>query len=180
MWKYSNRSSQRLLLSMRRLFFSKITFSEWNRWANFLNSISLLYLRFFYPFWTNLVQKIKIVWLKWNLIYAKFDRVAHSIYFGPKNCFGANFVQKFKTISSRWNLVRGKIQIFWIQSWGSLVLLWTRNTLFGENLVQKIKTVYVRSKLVPKPISVFRTRWRDSFILLWMRNTLFGQIRSRK
>ena len=100
-----------------------------------------------YPFGVNLVQKIKIVSLSWNLVsiliwickiqqrcvtFSIFDRKYHFWgKFGPKN----------QIVSLSWNLISTLIWICKIQWWCSLFPFSTENTFFGENLVQKIKIV---------------------------------------
>ena len=44
------------------------------------------YLNRKFPFWANLVQKVKTVWIKWNLVpeYAEFDSDVYIFFFGPK------------------------------------------------------------------------------------------------
>ena len=82
-----------------------------------------------YPFWVNLVQKVKINSLSWNMVptlirirriqwrcslYAEFNHAVH-FFFDWKYPFWANLVQKIKIISLSLNLVPTLIRICRIQ-----------------------------------------------------------------
>ena len=113
------------------------------------------------PFWTNLVQKVKIINLTWNVI-PKLWRI-----------------QKVKIISSSWNLVPKLIGICRTQWSCSLFSFSIRNAFFWADLGQNVKLVSTRWNLMCRLIWKCRTqRWCSLFLFL-IRNTLFGQIWSK-
>ena len=102
-----------------------------------------------YPFWANLVQEIKLVSWRQNLVL-KLIRICRiqwgcSLFFvyGQKYPFWANLVQKIETVSLRWRLIPTLIRICRIQWWCSLCFIFGRKYSFWTNLVQKIKTCYL-------------------------------------
>ena len=91
-----------------------------------------------YPFWVNLVQKIKIISLSWNLV-SRLIQICRIqwwyllfLLLMGNTLFWANLVQKIKIISWSWNLVPRLIQICWIQLCCSLFSFLTRNALLGQ------------------------------------------------
>ena len=88
-------------------------------------------------FWTNLVQKLKIVSLCWNLGHrpTQICRIQwwYSLLVSNWNFpFEANWVQKIKIDSLSWNLLARLILIRRNHCWYSLFLFKTRNTLFAK------------------------------------------------
>ena len=60
-----------------------------------------------YPFWENLVQKIKFVSLSWNLYLGLFEYAEFNgdvLFFDWEYLFWANSVHKIRIVSSSWNL----------------------------------------------------------------------------
>ena len=87
----------------------------------------------------NLVLKIKIVILSWNLLprLIRMCRIQWDVQFlcfQPEVFFWANSVQKIKIISLSWNFVFGLIWIWRIQWWCSFFCF----PLFWEVLNKKI------------------------------------------
>ena len=137
-----------------------------------------------YPFWANLVQKIKTVNLNWNLEldqfeYAELNGNAFS-FFDWKYPFWVYVAQKIKIITLSWNLVPTLIRICRVQCWCSLFLFPTGNNPFCANLVQKIKIVNLRWNLAPRLIRIYRIQWWSSVFPFWNGNTIFGQIWSKE
>ena len=69
------------------------------------------------PFWDNLVEKLKIVSLKWILI-ASLIQICRiqwhcllSLFSTRNQPFCANVVQKFKVVNLRWNLIPRLIRV---------------------------------------------------------------------
>ena len=95
------------------------------------------YLDWKYPFYANLVQKVKIVSLSWNLV-ARLIQIYRIQWWcslfvlNQKYLRWANLLQKFKIVSLRWNLVPRLICVCRIQCWYSVFSFLTRNTLFGQ------------------------------------------------
>ena len=113
--------------------------------------IILFALDWKYPFWTNLIQKIKLVSLSLNLV-PRLIRICRnsmtSFTFSAldcKNFFWANLVQTIKIVCLSWNLVTRLIRICRIQWWCLLFLFQTGNTFldkFGpknQNCLFKLK-----------------------------------------
>ena len=119
------------------------------------NSVMLFTFLIFdreYPFWTNLVQKIKIVSLRWKLIPSliRICRIkrCYSLfsYLTRNTLFWANLVQKIKIISLSWKLVPRLIRISWIEWWCSLffffwleITFWEKFGLKRQNCQFKLK-----------------------------------------
>ena len=87
-----------------------------------------------YPFWANLVQKLKIVSLSWTLVLIRiFHGDVHFFCFWPeKYLFWANLVHKIKIVTLRWNLAPRLMRICNIQWWCPLFLFLTVNILLGQ------------------------------------------------
>ena len=121
-----------------------------------------------HPFWANLVQKIKIISLSWNLVptlirtcriewwCSLFLFLIENKYFGqiwlqnsmvifPFSFFGwkfsfwANLVQNVRIISWSWNLVSMLIRICRVQWWCPFFLFLIGNTLFRQICSKKSK-----------------------------------------
>ena len=110
-----------------------------------------------YPFWANLVQKIKVVSLRWNLvprliqickiqwwcsIFLFYNRNSFFGQFGPvnQNC---QFKLKLSTYANS-NMQNSMVMII------SSVLGWKYP--FWVSLVEKVKIVSLSWNLVPRPI----------------------------
>ena len=91
-----------------------------------------------YPFWANLVQKIKVISLSWNLVptLIRICRIEWwcSLFFifGRKYPVWDNLVQKIKIVSLRCNLIPKLIRICWIQWCCSVVLFSNGKALLGQ------------------------------------------------
>ena len=91
-----------------------------------------------YPFWANLVQKLKIVSLRWNM----GPRLIHIwriqwwcslfLFSTASTFFGQIWSKKFKIVSLGWNLGPSLIWTCRIQWWCLLVLFSTENILFRQ------------------------------------------------
>ena len=117
------------------------------------NSVMLFTFFFFdqdWSFWANLVQNVKIVRLRWNLIprLIRIYRIQWccSLFFifDWKCSFWANLVQNVKIVSLRWNLIPRLIRISRIQWCCSLFLFLTGNAdfVFG-NAVFDVRMEYL-------------------------------------
>ena len=137
------------------------------------------------PFWANLVQKIKIVTLCWNLV-PRLIRICrthwcYSLFcfwveipflgkFGPKsqNC---HFKLKIGTYNNS-NMQNSMVMfIFFVFDW---------KYPFWANLVQKVKIISWSWNLVARLIRICRIQWCCSLFLFLSGNTLFGQIWFKK
>ena len=91
-----------------------------------------------YPFWANLVKKINIVSLIWNLVprlirICKIQWLCSLFFvFDWKYPFLINLVLKIKIISLNWKLAPIFIRTCRTQWWCSVFLFYTRNTLSGK------------------------------------------------
>ena len=86
-----------------------------------------------HPLWANLVQKIKIFCLSWNLVrglfrYAEFISDVHFLSFWLEILSWANLFKNIKIVTLDWRL----IWICGIQWWRSFLLFLTGNTLLGK------------------------------------------------
>ena len=96
-------------------------------------------------FWANLVQKVKIVTLCWNLVPTVIRtcriqwRCSFFFVFEWKCRFWANLVQKIKIVTLSWNLVPTLIRTCRIQWWCSFFLFLSGNALFGQIWSKKSK-----------------------------------------
>ena len=132
-------------------------------------------------FWVNLVQKVRIISLSWNLVptLIRISRIQWWCLlsgFDQEYPFWANLVQKIKIVSLRWDFILKLIQICTIQGWYSILSFSTENTFFGTIWSKKIKIVSLRWNLIPRLILICRTQWRCSLFLISIRNVFFGQI----
>ena len=151
---------------------------------------SMMLLTFFvfdwkYPFWANLVQKIKIISLSWKLVltliqnwvsnaelsghvhFFCFWSEIHSLgKFDPKNQ-NYQFKLKFGTYTN--SNMKNSMAC-------SLFSFLIRNIFFGANLVQKVKIINLSWDLVASLIWISSIQWCCSLFLFSNGNTLFGQI----
>ena len=98
-------------------------------------TFSVIYRK--YPFCVNLVQKIKIISLSWDLVLrliwiCTIQWWCSFFVFDWKYPFLANLVQKIKFVSFSWNLVPTLIRICTILWWCSIFLFQTRNIFFRQ------------------------------------------------
>ena len=85
------------------------------------------------PFWVNLVKKIKIVSLSWNLVprliwISEIQWRCSVSVSNHKYRSWANLVQKFKIICSKWSLIQRLIRIYKIQWWFLFDMFYTENS----------------------------------------------------
>ena len=76
-------------------------------------------------FWKHLVQKIKVVSLRWNLV-PRLIRLCRNQWW-CSDLFLVNFVQQIKIVSLNSNLVLRLIRICKIQWWCLLALFFAKN-----------------------------------------------------
>ena len=133
-----------------------------------------------YHFWTNMVQKIKIVSLSWNLgpLLIRICRIQWQCFFicfRPKTPFLGKFDPNNQTC--QFKLKYGTYTNSNMQN--SMVMLTfsvsEQNTLFLANLVQKIKIVSLSWSFTPRLIPICRIQWRCSLFLFYIGNTLFDK-----
>ena len=129
-------------------------------------------------FWVNLVQKITIVSLSWNLVpkLIQICRIQCSpfLLLARNNPVGTNLVQKnqdcqFKLkfgTKTNWNMQNSMVvSSFSIFDW---------KYPFWSNLIQKIKIASLSWNLVPRLIQVCRIQWWWSLFQFSTGNILFG------
>ena len=136
-------------------------------------------------FWENLVQKIKIVTLCWNLVPTLIricrTHCCYSLFgfwveipflgkFGPKSQ-NSHFKLKFGTYTS--SNIQNSMVMF-------TLFVFDRKYPFWANSVQNIKILTLSWNLVPTLIRTCRIQWRCSFSLFLIGNNFFGQIWSKK
>ena len=138
-----------------------------------------------YPFWANLVQKVKIISWSWNLVarliwicriqwccslflFLSGNTLFGQIWSKNQNC---HFKLKFGTYSNS-NMQNSMVMF--------ILSVFDWKYPFWANLVQKIKIVTLSWNLVPTLIRTCRIQWWCSFFLFLIGNSLFGQIWSKK
>ena len=94
-----------------------------------------------YAFGANLLQNIKIVNSRWNLILNliqiwRNNGDVHVFWFWLEILCLRQLVQKIKIVSLRWNLIPRLIRICWIQWCCSLFFVFDRKRPSWANLVQ--------------------------------------------
>ena len=131
---------------------------------NLMVMVTCLVLDRKYPFWVNLVHKIKIISFSWNLIAKpiRICRIQWCCSLFPfstgNNLFGQ--IWSKKKINLEWNLVPRLIRICGIQWWCSLFSQFlTGNNLFGQIRPKKIKIVNLSWKFVDSLIQICRIQW---------------------
>ena len=96
-----------------------------------------------HPFWANLVHKIKIISLSWNLvprliwIYRIQWLYSLFLFFRLETPFLGKLFQKIKFVSLSWNLVPRLVRICRIKWWFSLFLFYTGKKLFWQTKITK-------------------------------------------
>ena len=129
-------------------------------------------------FWVNLVQKIKIVSLSWNLVPRPIwiCRILWScllFLLHWKHPFCSNLVRKIKIFSLSWNLVPSLIWICRVQWWCSFFCFRLETPSSGkfgptnQNCQFKLKFgIYIL-------IRICRFQWWCSLFLFYIGNTFF-------
>ena len=112
-----------------------------------------------YPFWTNLVRKIKIVTLSWSLKsrllrICKFNDNVQFCSFWPEMSFWSKFGKKSTFSVLSWNLVIRLIRISRIQWWCSLFFVWPKIP-FLDKFDPQIQNCLFKVKFVPWLIRTF-------------------------
>ena len=131
---------------------------------------SMILLTFFvfdrkHSFWANLVQKIRIVSLRRNLILTliqicRIQWWCSLFWLLTGNTFlGEIWSKKIKIISLRWILIPRLIGICKTKWCCSLFSFSIGNPLFWANLVENVKIVRLRLNLVASLIRICRTEW---------------------
>ena len=111
----------------------------WNN-LNTTNSLvmfNLSVLDWKYPFWVNLIQKMKIVSLSWNLVPILIQICiiqwwCSLFLFSTRNTFLGKFGPKIKVVSLRWNLVPRLIRTCRIQWWCSIFRFRLKKPFLGK------------------------------------------------
>ena len=136
-----------------------------------------------YVFWENLVQKIKIVNSRWNLILSLIQifRIKWCLFcFRPDiTCLG-----QFRLKNQNCQLAV-KLDTWTNSNMLNSMMLFTffvfdRKYPFLANLVQKVKIMSWSWNLVARLIRICRIQWCCLFYFFLSGNTLFGQIWSKK
>ena len=112
-------------------------------------------------FWSNLIQKFKIITLSWNLIVSLIQicQIQTFFCFSLKTPILGKFAPKIKIVSLDWKLVPRLIRVCRIQWWCSALSIFNRKYPVWTHLVQKIKIVSLRWNLVPRLIQICRIQW---------------------
>ena len=123
-----------------------------------------------YPFWANLVQKVKIISWSWNLV-ARLIRICRIQWCCSLFCFWVEipFLGKFgpKNQNCHFKL---KIGTYTNSNMQNSMILFTffvleRKYPFWANLFQKIKIVTLSWNLAPTLIRICRIQWWCLFFL---------------
>ena len=123
----------------------KMKFGTYNNWS-ILNSVVMFNFSLLdkkYPFWANLVQKGKTVWLRWNLVppnVLNSTMMFICLALDLNYILWVNLVWKIIIVCLRWNFVTTLIR-----SWTQMVMfirsVLNMNFTFWANLVRKIMFV---------------------------------------
>ena len=123
-------------------------------------------------YWGCMVQKVKIICSKWNLI-PRLIRTCRiqwwcSLHlFRLEISFLGKFGRKMRIVSFTYNLVLSLTQIWRIQWWCSLFLFLNGGILLKANLFQRIKIVCWRWNLEPRLIWIYKIRrWFSCYSFL--------------
>ena len=120
------------------------TYTNWNM-QNSMVMFTFLVFDCEYTFWANLVQKVKIINLRGNLVptligICRIQWWSSLFFVFDQTCpFWANLIQNVKIISLSRNLVPTLFRICRIQWWCTLFVFLIRNTLFGQICFKKSK-----------------------------------------
>ena len=137
-----------------------------------------------YLFWVNLVQKVKIISWRRNLV-ARLIRICRIQWYCSVFIFWVEipFLGKFgqKNQNCHFKLKIGTYNNSNMQN--SMVLfiffVFDRKYPFGANLVKKVKIISWSRNLVPTIIRTCRIQWCCSLFLFLSGNTPFWQIWSK-
>ena len=123
-----------------------------------------------YPVWANLVQKIKIISLSWNLVPTVI-RICRVQWWCPLFLFLIR------------NTLFGQIWLklkFRIYTYSNMMCtFFVRKCPVWDNLVQKLKIVSLRWNLIPRLIWICWIQWCCSVFSFSNENALLGQIWSK-
>ena len=105
-----------------------------------------------YTIWVNLVRKIKIVSLSWNLVLIllwiyRIRAMCTSLFYTKRNQFWSNSVQKITNVSLSWNFIPRVFSIDRIQERSSLFCFQPEIILL-DKFAPKIKTISLSRNLV--------------------------------
>ena len=117
-----------------------------------------------YPVWDNLVQKLKTVALRWNLI-PRLIRICWIQWC----CSLFSFLTGNALLGQIWS----KLSIF------TGFFVSDKNALFGENLVQNFKIVSLRLNLLASLIRICRIQRRCSLFCFQLETPFLGQMWSK-
>ena len=131
----------------------------------FIENIIFIVLDQKYPFWANLVKRIKIVNLTWNLeprlyfVYAEFNGDNHFFCFRRRIPFLRKFGPKIQNC-----LFKVKLGIKTISNMQNFIIIFTFSVFiekypFWANLFQKVKTVSLNWNLITRLIRICRIQW---------------------
>ena len=86
------------------LVWAEIWYLEKFQYAEFSGDVVIFCFRRKYPFWINLIQNFKTVWLKWNLVTVLIPTCRNQWWcslslFSAGNILFAKLVQKIKIVS---------------------------------------------------------------------------------
>ena len=131
-----------------------------------------------YPFRANLVQKLRIINLGWNLIprliiYAEFWWCSLFLFSTGNTVLGQSWTNKTKIVSLSWNLVPRLIRICKIPWRCSFFLFKTEIPFLGKLSVKKIASL--SWNFLPRLIQICRIHWRCSLFSFSTENTLLGK-----
>ena len=138
-----------------------------------------------YPLWANLIQKIKIISLSWNLVstLTRICRIQWRVHFfhifDQKYLFWGKFVTKSQNyqLKLRFGSLSNLNMQHSMMLFTFFVLDWKYP--FWANLVQKTKVISLSWSLVPSLIRICRIQWWCLRFLFSNRYTLFGEIWSK-
>ena len=138
-----------------------------------------------YPFWANLVQKISIISLSWNLVPTLVRicriqwRCSLFLFLSGNTLFRKIWSKnqyhqlklKFGTLTN--SNMQNSVVMF-------IFFVFDRAYAFWANLVQKLKIVSSRWNSRLKLTQICRIQWWCSLFLFLTRNIPFGEIWSKK
>ena len=133
----------------------------------------------------NLVEKVKISSLSWNLVLRLIliCRIrwwsSLFLFLTGNTLFGQIRPKKIKIVNLSWNFVDSLIQICRIQ-WCCSIFSFSIEIPFCANLVQKMKIISLRWNLLHRLSWICKNQWCRSVFLVLAGNSIFGQIWSIK
>ena len=138
-----------------------------------------------YRFWANLVQNIKIVSWRWNLIprliricriqwcCSRFLFLSGNTLFGQTWSKNQNYQFKLKFVTYTNSNMQNSMVMFTFFCFDQKYPFWAK-------MVQKVRMISWCWNLIPRLIGICRIQWWCSLFLFLIGNTLFGQICSKK